>query len=388
MKKLSTPILASLLATSAFALDIAEDITITGTNDPINFIAPNVTLTITGELYSSGYSPSVNFDKDYVYSAGDKVTLNLEEGATFEINDASGGLFGNFSNSSSKADIYITGKGSVNSTLNTIVTANNKSKLFLDASTSFVNATYKIGQSAATNLTLTNTLQTKVLVLERSSTLTMDADADSSAKIDISGYKFDILGTLVQKSGKINLKNGTAVVKGTLDLSVENGLQAKYFTAYTGSTIIIRAKNAIMKDDSVYSNIQIAASQSTTLKLYADQQFDGLDLQQGTLNAYTNGNELTFAKISSAGTLNIFIEDGYNWENNKIHFTNAVAESVLEILSTIQIGDTVVDESFWDIVSDGANGVYVNLTTVPEPAEWAMIFGVVAIAFVAYCRRK
>ena len=130
----------------------------------------------------------------------------------------------------------------------------------------------------------------------------------------------------------------------------------------------------------------------STLKLYADQQFADLWFDNanttGTLNAYTNGNALTFTGINSTGTLNIFIEEDFSWENDKIHFTNATVERVVSILGTITIGDTVIDKSLWDIVSDGNKGVYVNLTQVPEPAEWALIFGAIALGFIAYRRRK
>ena len=33
-------------------------------------------------------------------------------------------------------------------------------------------------------------------------------------------------------------------------------------------------------------------------------------------------------------------------------------------------------------------GFYINTVAVPEPAEWAMIFGAIALGFVAYRRRK
>ncbi len=41
----------------------------------------------------------------------------------------------------------------------------------------------------------------------------------------------------------------------------------------------------------------------------------------------------------------------------------------------------------WDFVTDG-NQLSVNLMAVPEPAEWAMIFGAVALGFAFYRRRK
>ena len=36
----------------------------------------------------------------------------------------------------------------------------------------------------------------------------------------------------------------------------------------------------------------------------------------------------------------------------------------------------------------GDSGIYNIYTQVPEPAEWALIFGAIALGFIAYRRRK
>ncbi|MBO5254344.1 MAG: PEP-CTERM sorting domain-containing protein, partial [Opitutales bacterium] len=52
----------------------------------------------------------------------------------------------------------------------------------------------------------------------------------------------------------------------------------------------------------------------------------------------------------------------------------------------------VIDDSLYALdvkaVNGEANAFWVNTVAVPEPAEWAMIFGAIALGFVAYRRRK
>ena len=397
MKKLFTQILASLFVTSAFALDVSQDKTEQFVYGTVNFTAPNVTLTVTGKYEQVWYSPRINFGNDYVYTAGDKVTLNLAEGASLILNSVNAdgsnpgkGLFGDETVSESNADIYITGKGTISTILTSIVTSNSISKLFLDASTNFSGATYTIGTAARpTNLTLSNSLIANKLELYAGSIFTMTSDSDSTASITLSGTSY-VYGDFIQKAGTYTT-SATTSVYGTLDLSVSKGFKTRYLTLCDGSTVIIRAENAIMESNTAYRVFSIEKNVNTTLKLYADQQFTSLWFvdtnKTSVLNAYTNGNALTFSNINNTGTLNIFIEDGSEWVNNKIHFTNATVEKVVDILGTITVGDTQVDKSFWDIVSDGNKGVYINLTAVPEPAEWAMIFGAIAFGF-AFMRRQ
>ena len=391
MKKLITSVFATSLFTSAFALNVSEDMTIVNGKDTINFTAPNVTLTITGTFDKLWYSPRANFGDDYVYTNGDKVTVNLEYGSSLVLDSTQGGLFAGDDVSKSAVDMHITGGGTISTTLSYISTKNSRGKLYLDAFTDFTSATYEIGvTSQPTNLTLSHSLVVNKLALLNGSVLTMSSDDDSSADISVLGASATINGTFVQTAGKYEALNATTVVTGTLDLAVSKGFVTHWLTIGNGSTIIIRADNAIMQSETDYRVFGMSKDAVSTLKLYADQQFADLwfnnDNTTGTLNAYTNGNALTFTGINSTGTLNIFIEEDFSWENDKIHFTNATVEKVVSILGTITIGDTVIDKSFWDIVSDGNKGVYVNLTQVPEPAEWAMIFGVIALGFVAYRR--
>ena len=44
--------------------------------------------------------------------------------------------------------------------------------------------------------------------------------------------------------------------------------------------------------------------------------------------------------------------------------------------------------SFEQATVDGVNGYLLSAVAVPEPAEWTMIFGGIALALAVYRRRK
>lgn len=198
--------------------------------------------------------------------------------------------------------------------------------------------------------------------------------------------------TFVQTGGKFLLKNNTLTVSdgSVLDLGVSKGFIARWFTLGDGGTLIIRADNALLQDESGTLRV-FAYSGTSTLKLYANQAFAQLwgNATTDVVNAYTNGYDLTFNGVGGQnGTLNIFIESGYEWENNAIHFAYTTKEVVEEVLGDITIGDVKVDKSNVEIVSDGSNGYYVNLIAVPEPSTIAAIFGFIALFMAARRRRR
>lgn len=388
MKKTLISTAMSLAACAAFAdITVSVDTVDSSGAGVINFVNPNITLTITDSWSEAWYSPRVNFDSGYIYHEGDKVSVYLNDGATYTTSTT---LFGNNDTSKSNADIYITGEGKVYSTNASMSFTNSRSKLFLDAYSDLNNVALTLG--SGTNMTVSNTLILKTLALNAGATLRMASDADSAANVSAVGAAFAIRGNLVQEAGLFTSDTVTTQVYGTLDVGVEKGYRTRYLTVFNGSTIIIRANNAIMQSESVYRIYALNANTTTALKLYANQRFSSLwfasDGGNSVVNAYTNGYELTFSGIHETGTLNIFIEDGYDWANDKIHITSATVEDVTALIGKIQIGDVVVDESLWDITSDGGSGVYVNLVSVPEPAAWAAIFGVAALALAAFRRRK
>lgn|GEM_PF-5026813 len=418
-------ILAAGMA-SALALNVSSDTVVDNVAGVISFTGTeDATLTITGTWNRIWYSPRSG---EGVTSKG---TIYLAEGATmyFDVSGDTGKeLFGNNGVSKGTGDLVITGLGKIVSDYDSITTRNTNSKLYVGAETDFSKAAYSIQGS---NLTVSNVFAVKKLTTDASSVLNLVSGANfssaesaalagtlnvqggslaltsggsltgtmnlSSGNIT-SGKNLDVRGTLKQTGGKYLITNASTVVYkgGVLDLGVEKGFVTRWVNLSGGSTVIFRAKNALVQDEAGTPRVlalQGAADGNITMKMYADQTFNTLWFSSSDIvvDLYTNGNAITFSGIqygegANNGTFNIFIEEGFEWQNDKIHFTNATAELVEATLGTITIDGKVIDSSQYRFDSDGANGIYLNI--VPEPATYAAIFGALAIAFAFVRRRK
>lgn len=411
---------------SAFALNVNSDMVVGNAAGVISFTGTeDATLTITGTWNRIWYSPRSG---EGVTSKG---TIYLAEGATmyFDVSNETGKeLFGGNGVSKGTGDLVITGPGKIVSDLNIINTANTNSKLYVGAETDFSKTVYNIYGS---NLTVSNVFAVKKLTTDASSVLNLVVGANfSSAEsaalagtLNVQGgsltltsggslngvmnissgnvttkKNLDVRGTLIQTGGKYFADNASTVVYkgGVLDLGVEKGFVSRWVNFSGGSTVIFRAKNALVQDEAGTPRIialQGASDGNITMKMYADQTFNTLWFSSSDIvvDLYTNGNAINFSGINygegaSNGTFNIFIEEGFEWQNDKIHFTNATAELVEATLGTITIDGKVIDSSLYRFDSDGANGIYLNI--VPEPATYAAVFGALAIAFAFVRRRK
>jgi hypothetical protein len=148
-----------------------------------------------------------------------------------------------------------------------------------------------------------------------------------------------------------------------------------------------------------------------TVKLYNDFATGLIKVNDAnTLDLYWNSFSVILAGSSGAtqglftdgtvgATFNLIVESGYKWENDKLFIGNITEDQLYERIGAIQIGDTRYEKGEWyEIIefiagtgiynSKEESGYYINLVNVPEPAEWALIFGAIAFGFIAYRRRK
>ncbi len=77
-----------------------------------------------------------------------------------------------------------------------------------------------------------------------------------------------------------------------------------------------------------------------------------------------------------------------NFANNKLRVGVDVVSDAMKTLSFIVNGEIWTFGNEYDFVAASNGGFYINAIAVPEPAEWAMIFGAIALGFIAYRRRK
>jgi hypothetical protein len=104
-----------------------------------------------------------------------------------------------------------------------------------------------------------------------------------------------------------------------------------------------------------------------------------------------SSGEFGFQSSTGDDTFSISF-DGSNWTNLQLTYAFASDQGEAFSVQTIDIGSFDGLASAQYDFTPAANGVYDNLaitgTVVPEPSTYAAIFGVLALAFVAYRRRK
>ncbi len=158
------------------------------------------------------------------------------------------------------------------------------------------------------------------------------------------------------------------------------------------ATLKLNSSNALaISDTQGQENIslEIGNSCSAVLDLGADNSFDSLMLNSNTSNTLSvklNGNALSFNSVSTGIIGKLYIEDFV--ENLvKIETINEKFLNDEGLVSFIKAGSKDDAASAQSVYWNKDTG-YLTLVAVPEPAEWAVIFGAVALAFVAYRRRK
>ena len=222
------------------------------------------------------------------------------------------------------------------------------------------------------NSTKTGTANFYSLQINSGHTLTFGSDAKfvNSSKFS----RFSLNGNLVVNSG-----TGSIVAN-----------QLVFWTR--NSTVTLNTKNALITGVGKYETIVNIPEQKTArFVLRATNQFGHVFFQGESasnpmglyldLDFASADDFVSFADMSVTGGSNgrIFVN---NFENNRIKFQTKYTG---ENLFVTDFDGNAID---WEWVEDTANGGWWINAVVPEPAEWAAIFGALALALAACRRRK
>ena len=181
-------------------------------------------------------------------------------------------------------------------------------------------------------------------------------------------------------------------------LTIGEGVTHKIISANAGialgnnSKLIINSKDALTTTDKVLSDdgyIRVectGATKAASLELGADNSF--ADLKSNNATSFTvftitlNGNVVTFETIITENFSEIIISD---FQNDLFRITekDTIANIDINKITAMQ-GTNKVDVSWADM--GGYNALVSG--AIPEPAEWAMIFGAIALGFAIYRKRK
>ncbi len=198
----------------------------------------------------------------------------------------------------------------------------------------------------------------------------------SSGEIDYLGIDGDLDIGAGMSEGSITLKNNISMWSGTLTLSGENVFKHSNGSSQGSFLMIETSSGTTAAKISLGANNEIKMLRANLKSTVGTVSTTTIDLNGHTFYVETIGT------LNDGITHKLIIED----------FVNGAFTSK-EKYDTSLITAIVGSQSFTgaDLVwadTDTAGVFALNFATVPEPAEWAVIFGAIAFGFVAYRRGK
>ncbi len=222
-----------------------------------------------------------------------------------------------------------------------------------------------------------------------------------NATVDAQVSDSSLARALVAKGAKVYSYAGTGALKFAQALQISD------------STLILNSQNAITNGDSktkfliskyVNDGQFDDATTTSTIKIGEAEDGSKLSVEKNTiaelqmysnsvLNLYLNGNELEVMALSQIGdtsnkfsiVLNDAIDEGSFMVKDFAGLTTV--EQVREYVFAGSESGMNVEVSYVNGV-DSAGGFYISTMAIPEPAEFAALFGALALAFAARRRRR
>ena len=224
------------------------------------------------------------------------------------------------------------------------------------------------------SIKITSTASSDAFVVIKGSTLTFD----ENASLDLNGnarIEVKTNSTLIAKSAEksiqtrhLMLSDGARIELHTKEVFADNngGDTTVLLTTYkTSSTVYVKETNS-------FGQTAIAGN----IKLYLELDFASSDsyIDLGEIYATGTGNNL-----------NLYVK---NFENNRIKadsFRSNMGSTYLYLFDEASQKYVLNENAQW--LGDATNGYWLTVA-VPEPAEWAMILGALALGFAIYRKRK
>ena len=186
----------------------------------------------------------------------------------------------------------------------------------------------------------------------------------------------------VKDGGSITLEEGAGIVLRDITSVSDRGR----FILRGNTTVNINGLSTLTRLDANENamGILLAIIGSTTFNVNADATFG--------MMSNSVASTMTINLLNDLATFKIEDMEGKLHENARIVINNFQNERVYFGGDTIQnfLDRFVLQDASGNLL-DGAvsiNNGWLTLTAVPEPAEWAMIFGAIALGLAVYRRRK
>lgn len=232
------------------------------------------------------------------------------------------------------------------------------------------------------------------LMLRKENILYAGSTTTVVGRIDMAGYDAGDWG--IQKS-TLEIQNGATM---TIKNANSSKRDAKYMLLGNTQTDL-RQEDAIKDENGKGVRLASACNfngNGNVVNIYAKQTFKDLFLNPSELGNSLEINlmndtaklifdsEGTTINISSGTALKI---KGFADNRVNIGTTAASYNNLLAALKDgrLEIYDTSDKQLLADVIGIDSNG-WLTITAVPEPAEWAAIFGAIALGLALYRRRK
>lgn len=200
--------------------------------------------------------------------------------------------------------------------------------------------------------------------------------------------KLDSSNSLISGAGIE--KNATNVAAGLTNATSQADSTFYFVNGYGDTSYELRRCEAVINSFVANEFGTFNVYSGSALKLISDSLTDGESafkvnkINIFTENATTEGATSMNSDLSLTLQLNFYEENGNNLYIGNIEELIGLANVTFQVYnhSLLQYEEGVLGENFF--INDG----WISRTAeVPEPAEWAMIFGAIALAFVAYRKR-
>ncbi len=261
-----------------------------------------------------------------------------------------------------------------------------------NSSISLGNGTHRVGNismSAENNLTPTITLNGGSLTTQQLLINAGSVTATNNAQISVNEY--------IQLSGLLEVTGG----KGSL--RVDNKIRFN-----TGGVLKLHGSEMLTKTLLTDTNQNITAISvniygDARIELGGNESFDEIGFSYARTDGVHTSKTLTFVLSDNTTLLSIkdltgvfsadYVDtligetDTYSWQMfyDFENFKDGVVR-ITDVLTNEELSNCFKVDGVVTVMEQRDGYLYV--AAVPEPAEWAMIFGAIALGFVAYRRRK
>ncbi len=313
----------------------------------------------------------------YISGATSDIAVNISSGSTFNAlgGFVSSGKAVNFSISNATATFGVENSTTAYSSTINSLTADSTSDVT-------INKNYTL-----TTTTLTGTADNPIGSLTISGNL---INQDTSTAVYVK--------TIDIKSGASAILGRNLWVSNTLTVGSSNeSVTVRKILPMANSKIILNGENAVKYQYSTEDASMIASCYTgATVELGANQKFGKLIMSAATgttladLTIDFGGNSIAFDAFSNDkadASYNLYLKD---FESGNFLLKDTSGLDLDKVFVIDEAGNTLFtgDQLQWSSVANSNNYYSLNTVAVPEPAEWAAIFGAIALGFVAYRRRK